>query len=279
MVTVDHNKNIQRIIDRVKDYPDLFDDGVTDGKLRDVIFGNPENNDILAIKQKPALYVTTKDSIQNSRYNFGYSQPDSQDQVTVEYELVIIAVSKEFSVKSQKELYNLLKDLRDFVLDDPTFTIPSNQPNPGTDPIFTRSIINNVKWDSKTRGQLITSVSFTLLSTIGSAYTANFPEIGDVILLSKPNAPEGIVFSENREQDDPNRVLTENGDFGSLDVEYESTVSLDDSFRVKFGVEEDVTITTASGAKVYHVKYISINPTAQFDQIERTILHMEIIPN
>jgi len=267
------------MIDRVKDESTLFDSGTTIGKLREVIFGNPEADKKLAIKQKPALYITTKDSIQNTRYNFGYLTIDNQSQVTVEYELVLVAVSKAKTESSQKQLYELLKNLRDLINSDPRFTIPASQPNPGTDPIFARSVVNSVKWDSKTRGQLITSVSLTLLATIGIAYSANFPGIGDVILLSKPNAPEGIIFSENREQTDPNRVLTENGDFGSVDVEYESTVALDDSFRAKFGVEEDITITTASGAKVYHIKYISINPTAQFDGIERTILHMEIIPN
>ncbi len=191
---------------------------------------------------------------------------------------MIVAASKAKTESSQKQLYDLLKNLRDFVNADPRFTIPASQLNPGTDPIFARSVISGVKWDSKTRGQLVTSVAVTLLSTIGVAYSANFPGIGDVILLSKPNAPEGIVFSDNKEQTFPNRVLTENGDFGSIDVEYESTVALDDSFRAKFGIEEDITITTASGAKVYHIKYISINPTAQFDSIERTILHMEIIP-
>jgi len=278
MVTVDHNKNIQRMVDRVKDETTLFDGGATVGKLREVIFGNPETDNKITIKQKPALYITTKDSIQNTRYNFGYLTIDNQAQVTVEYELVLVAVSKAKTENSQKQLYELVKNLRDFITDDPRFTIPASQPNPGTDPIFSRSVINSVKWDSKTRGQLVTSVSLTLLATIGTAYSANFPGIGDVILLSKPNAPEGIVFSDNKEQTFPNRVLTENGDFGSLDVEYESTVALDDSFRAKFGVEEDITITTASGAKVYHIKYISINPTAQFDSIERTILHMEIIP-
>lgn len=278
MVTVDHNKNIQRIIDSVLADTSLFDNGETVGKLREVIFGNPDNDEKLAIKQKPALYVTTKDSIQNTRYNFGFQNTNNQNSITLSYELVLVAVSKSKTESSQRQIYELIKNIRNLVESDPRFTIPVTLPNPGTDPIFSRSVIDNGKWDSKTRGQLITSVSFTLLSTIGTSGTANFPGIGDVTLLSKPNAIEGIVFSDDKEQKFPNRVITENGDFGSIDLEYESTVALDDSFRAKFGVEEDITITTASGVKVYHVKYISINPTVQFDAIERTILHLEIIP-
>ncbi len=278
MVTVDNTKNIQRIIDRIKNDGTLFDEGVTVGLLREVIFGNPNDDNKNSIKQKPAIYVTTKDSIQNTRYNFGYLTIDNQSQVSIEYELVLVAVSKTNTDKSQKQLYTLVKKIQDFVNGDPLFTIPSNQANPGTDPIFTRSVISGVKWDSKTRGKLITSISITLLATIGAAYSANFPTIGDVTLLSKPNAIEGIVYSDDKEQDSTNRVLTENGEFGSIDLEYESTVAVDNSFRAKFGKEENITITTASGEKEYHVKYISINPTVQFDSIERTILHLEIIP-
>jgi len=275
LVITDHNKNIQRIIDVIKDDSAVFDDGETVGKLREVNFGDPNNNDKNSIKQKPAVYVTTNDSIQSTRYNFGYSIPDNRNQVTVQYNIVLLAVSKTKTELSQKQLYSLMKNLELLFEGNPTFTDPANV---GTDPIFSRSIINQIPWDKESKGQLITSITYVLTATIGIAYLANFPIIGDVILLSKPNAPEGIVFSDDREQTFPNRVLTENGDFGSLDVEYESTVALDDSFRAKFGVEEDITITTASGAKVYHIKYISINPTAQFDSIERTILHMEIIP-
>lgn len=279
MVVVNHLKNINRIMDRIKDDTNLFDNGKTEGLLREVIFGNPNADEKKAIKQKPAIYITTKDSIQNTRYNFGYLNVNNQAQVTVEYELVLVAVSREKTEKSQKQLYELVKNIQNFVSNDPRFSIPASQPDPGTDPIFARSVISGVNWDSESRGQLITSVAITLLATIGIAYSVNFPGIGDVILLSKPNVPEGIIYSENREQTDPNRVLTENGDFGAVFLQYESTVSLDNSFRAKFGVEEDITITTANDDKIYHIKYIDINPTAQFDSIERTILHMEIIPN
>lgn len=275
IVVVDHIANIERIIDVIKDDSNVFDNGATPGLLREVNFGDPNNNNKNSIKQKPAVYVTTNDNIQSTRYNFGYSIPNNRNQVTVQYNIVLLAVSKGKTLKSQQQLYSLMKNLELLFESNPRFTDPAN---PGTDPVFSRSIVNQVPWDKENKGQLVTSITYVLTATIGIAYSANFPTIGDVILLSKPNAPEGIVFSDDREQTFPNRVLTENGDFGSLDVEYESTVALDDSFRAKFGVEEDITISTASGNKVYHIKYISINPTAQFDSIERTILHMEIIP-
>jgi len=59
MVTIDNTKNIQRIIDVIKADPLVFDNGETIGKLREVNFGDPDNNDKNAITQKPAVYVST----------------------------------------------------------------------------------------------------------------------------------------------------------------------------------------------------------------------------
>ena len=271
----DDLKNIQRIIDTILADPNIFDNGETKGLLNSVQFGNPPNMEYDS-RHMPYAYVTTADSLQKTSYPFGISTSSSVSQITAEYKIIIVTDMDGEQVGGEKKLYNLLKLMRITLTADPTF----KDPDSNDDPIFTRSIINESKWNIKTKGKTVQVIEFTLIATIGSAFIVNFPGIGDVILLSKPNAPEGIVFSDDREQKPtPNRVLTENGNFGSLDVEYEATVSLDDLFRAKFGVEEDITIITASGAKVYHVMYVSINPTAQFDSIERSILHMEIIPN
>lgn len=273
MVEVDHAKNIQRIIDVIKADTTVFDNGSTVGLLREVNFGDPNNNDKKSIKQKPAVYVTTRDSIQSTRYSFGTQFPNNQNQITVEYEIVLLAVSKERTEKSQKQLYSLMTNLENLLDNDPTFLDPTEQ----DDPIFTRSIVNQVPWDRQTKGQLITSISYILSATIGTNFSIDFPSIGNVILLSKPNAPEGIIFSENRQQSDPNRVITPNGDFGAIFAEYESTSALDESFRDKFGTQETITINTGGTSRDVKVVYIEINPTAQFDEIERTILHMEVV--
>jgi len=276
MVTVDHVVNIQKIIDNMLLDPVLFDGGDTIGKLRSVQFGDSPNK-IDSSKPMPYAYITTDDNIQETSYDFGTANVDSLGSITTKYKITVIAQTTDKTENSQKQLYNLIRDIRSFFESNPRqFDIDS----PPDNPIFARSVINKVSWKPETRGKLVTIISFILNATIGDLITATFPGIGDVVLLSKPNAPEGIVFTDDREQKPtPNRVISENGDFGALNVEYESTVSLDDAFRAKFGLEEDVTITTASGAKVYHIQYIDINPTVPFDGIERSILHMEIIPN
>ena len=276
MVTVDHTVNIQKMVDNMLLDGTLFDSGDTVGKLRSVQFGDPPNN-IESSKPMPYAYITTDDSIQETSYDFGTANIDSLGSITTRNKITVIAQDRDRQVDSQKQLYNLIRDIRSFFEANPRQFDIADPPN---NPIFARSVISKVSWKPDTRGKLVTVISFILKATIGDLITATFPGIGDIILLSKPNAPEGIVFTDDREQKPtPNRVITENGDFGSLSVEYESTVALDDAFRAKFGLEEDVTITTASGAKVYHIVYIDINPTVPFDGIERSILHMEIIPN
>ena len=275
MVTVDHTVNIQKMVDNMLLDTNLFDNGETIGKLRSVQFGDPPNN-IASSKPMPYAYITTDNSIQETSYDFGTANVDSLGSVTTRYKITVIAQARDRQVNSQKQLYNLTRDIRSFFEANPRQFDINAPPN---NPIFSRSVINNSSWKQETRGKLVTVISFILKATIGDIITAAFPGIGDVILLSKPNAPEGIIFTDDKEQKStPNRVISENGDFGALFVEYESTVALDDLFRAKFGLEENVTIITASGAKVYHVVYIDINPTIPFDGIERSILHMEIIP-
>lgn len=247
--------------------------------MRSVQFGDPPRDDktkkiVLQHFPMPYVYVTTKDNIQSTSYPFGISNSDSQNQVTVQYEIVLVAHTRDQPINSQTQLYSLMKNLRNVLTSNPTFTDPSN---PGTDPIFTRSIINQVPWNPTTKGALATSISYTLTATIGSEFSVDFPTIGNVILLSKPNNPEGVIFSDNRLQSDPNRVITPNGDFGAIFAEYESTPTLDDAFRAKFGLQETITINRGTSSRDVDVVYIEINPTARFDEIERTVLHMEIV--
>ena len=164
MVTIDNVKNIQRIIDVIKSDSNVFDGGVTPGLLREVNFGDPNNNIKNAIKQKPAVYVTTRNSIQKTSYPYGTENSGNVNSKTVQYEVVLLAVSKVGTESSQKQLYDLVKKLRTTLEADPKFSDPNDI---GTDEIFTKSIINEVSWDTKSKGQLITSISFILIATIG----------------------------------------------------------------------------------------------------------------
>ena len=271
MVAIDNVKNIQRIVDKIKADSNLYDNGVTEGKLRDVFFGDPENNDKMAPVQKPYLYVTTRTSLQTTRREIGITAAENARQIVTEYELTIVAKSDAKSTESQKQLYNIIKNLVTMTQNDPLFKDPDSD----DDPIFSRSVISEIPYDESTRGKLITSVSVILLATIGSSFVVNFPGIGDVTFLSN-SIPEGIFFDEDNEQDGT-RVVTQKGDFGNFFGEYESTFALDEAFRAKFGIEETVTFKRGADQRSVKIVYVDINPTASYDSVERTILHLEIV--
>ena len=272
MVVIDNNKNIQRIIDRIEAFLPLFDSGITVGKLRKVIFGDLDNEAIKAEIMLPYAFVTTRDSTQATRYQFGITDGGSQDQVTVEYEISIVASSKFKSVEAQKLLYDLIKEMRNMVDADTTFLDPITV----LDPVFSRSIISEVPWDSETKGQLITAATLVLHATIGTAFEIDITGIGRLAGLSRLT-PEGIIFDDDRESDG-NRESTKKGDFGQIFFEYECKEATNAILRTKFGTKENVDLYRGGvNDRTVSVRFIDINPTASFDEIERCVLHLEII--
>lgn len=272
MVVIDHNKNIQRIVDKILADDTLYDKGKIEGKLRSVLFGDPENQNKKAVIMKPYAFITTRNATQTTRYQFGVTDGSNINQQTVEYELTIIAQSNIRTVQSQKQLYDIVKNLRTLVETDPTFLKPVTN----DDAIFSRSIISEAPWDTKMKGKLITSITLILLATIGTAFILDIPGIGKLKLLSKPSAPEGIIFDEDREQNG-DRVGTEKGDFGSIFAEYECNETTNAVLRAKFGTEESIDLIMGTVTRSINVLYVEISPTASFDEIERCVLHMEIL--
>ena len=54
----------------------------------------------------PIAFVTTRSQTQATRYPFGITDGESQDQITVDYEITIVASSKFRTAKSQTLLYS-----------------------------------------------------------------------------------------------------------------------------------------------------------------------------
>jgi len=97
LVLVDHNKNLQRITDRMLSDSNLFDNGETVGLLRSVKFGDPPNK-IVQAEHIPLAYVTTPSDLQESSPQIGVSTPNNVKSVTVEYKIIVVACSLSFNV-------------------------------------------------------------------------------------------------------------------------------------------------------------------------------------
>ncbi len=270
MVIVDHNKNIQRIIDVIKADPSVFDNGVTEGLLREVIFGDPNNNNKKTISQKPAVYVTTKNSIQLTSYPFGVENNDNVDDVTVQYDVVLLAVSKIETEKSQKQLYSLMTNLRNTLSNNARF----NDPSSGLDPIFSRSITNEVPWDPKTKGQLITSITFSIIATIGEGLVINIPGFGDLNLISD-SGDDGRNNTEIS-NDEGNTKRSKGAFVGVRFFEYEYSTPTFKSLETLIEDDNplDLTIQYPSGNIIYPAKLEYQRQTKRFNGIRTVFLQV-----
>jgi len=270
LVTVDDSKNIQRIIDVIKADPLVFDKGVTSGLLREVNFGDPNNNDKKSIKQKPAVYVTTKNSTQQTSYPFGLASNNVPD-VTVQYDIVLLAVSKVDTQTSQKQLYSLMTNLRNTLTSNPRFTNPADQ---GQDPIFSRSIINEVPWDPKTKGQLITSITFSIIATIGVGLIINIPGLGDLDLIS--DSGDDGRDNTTVSNDEGNTKRSKGAFVGVRFFEYEYSTPIFDFLENIIDQDNPLILTLKypTGDKSYPCKLEYQRQTKRFNGIRTVFLQV-----
>ena len=273
MVVTDHVKNITRIIDRIKADTNVFDNGITRGLLREVIFGDPDNNNKNSINRKPAVYVTTRNSIQKTSYPYGTETSGNVNSKTVQYEIVLLAIAAE-TESSQKQLYNLTKNLIVTLEADPKFSDPEDQ---GTDPIFTKSIINEVPWDNETKGKLITSISFILIATIGQTSLINIPGFGDLELISD-TGDEGRN-STGIQNDIGNTKISKGANVGSRFFEYEyDTITYEILENLIFADNElALTLKYPGGDRAYNAKLVFQRDSVRFDGIRTVILQADKI--
>ena len=257
------------------DDPSIFDSSKTEGLLRSVQFGDPGNLTYQA-KEMPYAYITTATDLQETSPQIGVSIPNNVKSVTVEYQIVIIAQARDKQVNSQKQLYDLIKNIRTLTEANPTFTDPTS----GVDPIFVRSIVSDVVWDQKTRGQLVTVITMTLLSTIGVLFTLTVPGITDPIpLISKPvdrdiDSIEDIL--------DDTVILKDTAPIKSKRIilsEFETESSTLSTLRtIKLSRESnDYTIISPTGLEVVTATLTQIQSSTGFSDMETTIIQLDVI--
>jgi hypothetical protein len=275
LVIVDTNKNIQRIVDRAKSYLPLYDAGVTPGKLRDVFFGDPENNDAMSVPQMPYLYVTTRPSRQNTRRDKGILSSQNARQLTVEYELVIISKSNAKSVEAQKQMNDIIKNLTTLIEIDPLFTSPIT----GLDPIFSRSVISDIPNDEATRGQLINRTSIILLATIGTSFALDIAGFTDIPLISKPIEREientENIFDTARIRKNTAPISETHSLFAEMEYDETLITAIRTAKRERTTIP--ITLKRPSSSSLFNGRIVEISNGAQFDQIETFTIRFEVI--
>jgi len=275
MVIVPHNTNIQRIIDVIKSDSSVFDAGKTVGLLRSVEFGDPPNmtNEHFPM---PYAYVTTTSDLQETSPETGTSIPNNVKSVTVEYQIVVVASSKSRQSDSQKQLYDLIKNIRTLTESNPTFLKPVTN----DEPIFVRSILSDVKWKEETRGQLVTVITMTLLATIGVLFTLTVPGVTDPIpLLSKPIDRDNDSFESIIDDTLIRKDTAPINSIRNIFAEFETSTSVLSTLRtIKLSRESNsYTITSPTGAEVITANLTQIESSTGFTDMETTIIQLEVI--
>lgn len=276
MPIIDHNINIQRIIDVILADTTLFDSGKTIGLLRAVNFGDPSENIPQAEKQMPYAYITTSSDLQETSPQIGVSNTDNVKSVTVQYKIVIVAQAKDRQVNSQKQLYELVKNMRTLTELNPTFLKPVSN----DDPVFVRSIISDVNWDEQSRGNLVTVISMTLLATIGALFFLTVPGITDPIpLISKPidrdiDSVEDIL--------DDGLILKDTAVIKSkrtISTEFESTAAITSALRtIKDSRSSDsFTITSPTGNEIVTAYVTQLESSTGFSDMETSVIQLDVV--
>jgi len=281
MVTVDHKPNIDRIIAVIKADTNVFDSGKTVGKLRAVVFGNPNNRKEESFALMPYVYITTKESIQRSSYPYGITTGNQIPQVTVEYKITVVTNSKQKTQKSEELLYNLLKLLRTTLSADPTFKNPSTS----TNPIFTRSVLNQVPWEQDTIGKLVTVVDFILIATIGSIGTISMPTInGGVAIQIISEAPDAEIEGYSPQFNDQLLVkgYAPTGSTRSKSIEIDHIRTITEQLRTLKRTRRPFVLTTVDidGVSQNHNAIVSqlTSNIARIDNIKTDLIQFLIVP-
>lgn len=275
MVTVDHNINIQRIIDVMNADSSLFDSGATLGKLRSIQFGDPPNMTSSHFPM-PYAYVTTASDVQETSPEIGTSIPNNVKSVNVEYQIVVVATSKSRQSDAQKQLYDLIKNIRTLTEGNPTFLKPVSN----DDPIFVRSILSNVAWEQQTRGQLVTVITMTLLATIGVLFTLTVPGVTDPIpLLSKPIDRDNDSFESILDDTLIRKDTAPINSIRNIFAEFESSTSVLSTLRtIKLSrASNSYTITNPTGAEAVTAYLTQIESSTGFTDMETTIIQLEVV--
>ena len=264
MTSIDHQANIERIIDILS----------VDTTLKDIIneFKFGEDDNLIHDNVTPYIIVTTASRSIFSKDTFGIGEGSTDPQSLANY-VIRGYVQADNSENTEKELYTIMKSVIDTLRANPRLKKPSDS----SDPKAIRSLIVDVSQPEKTRGAENQEFTVTLQVQIGSEWTLTLTDGSATVLnlLSKPNSPEGYDFDSNYD-DGQLRVTDPTTEKGALFVEFENTPTLDVIVRGLLGSTGTITLTKGgSYSRMIKIAYIEIIPSVQWDSIERAILHME----
>jgi len=243
MVATDTNKNLNRIANTLLADEDVFDKGKTTGKARKIVVYDRPGDEPLDESMKPFIYVTTRDSLQTTKRDFGVTSPDSVNVNNLEYEIVIISDSLSTSRAAQKQMYDILKATRTALEADPKFPTPGT---PGDDEVFSRSIISEVTINPGQRGKLSVFASIILLVSVGSNFQLEFPDSGLIIDIRSENRNKGR--NSTKIANDEGNTKTSKGEYvGTSFYEYDYDATIFNQIDTLIEADNEIPVNLIDG--------------------------------
>ena len=208
----------------------------------------------------PSVKVTTTDRPWENADTFGISIPNSDNQVTTIFS-VIITVNEATPDDAKKALGDLINDAIRILHDNPRLT-----KSDGTDAVCIRSTITAIGENGENRGTPHQVATITIKCQMGSAWIFMLPGNIRLDLISKPLESPGINLFK-RLTDAGRKIFTPIDRTGQLHVEYDdhdpaihdmiTDMVLDAKtidVTLKFGDDYTRTYTVVPGSKHCYCK-------------------------
>jgi len=158
--------------------------------------------------------------------------------------------------------------------------IQANTANDG-DPIFSRSIIADIPYNTETRGKIITSITLVLSGTVGSLGTITAGSLGTIQLLSEPPDQDAEDFGRHYNDKRVMQGLAPLGNFRLYFIEIEALDSSVNYFRTQkeAKVKFEITVTDSQGNKeVFNVHTRLISKGTTINSVPTALITFEIVP-
>jgi len=268
LTSPDYKEDIDRIIKILKHTANGLFPAVSigDGKLRKILFGEDSykvNDDSF-----PYALVTTPTRPFATQDRFGIGDGSTDPQISVQY-VIKVFTNEGRPQKAEELLYGFINKIVTILKANPRLKEPVGL----TDPKCIRSFIFDVVPFTDKRGQEIQGAEILIQCQIGTQSTVTLTG-GLVLDLLSFSAPEGFNFDENL-SDDQKRCVDPTGEIGTYLLEYENTPTNETAILALLGTFGNITLTKKGVARVIKVAYITTTPSPRFDEIERSILHLE----
>jgi len=273
VVLIDDVVVIDRIIEILQNDTSVFDKGDPQGKLRKVLFsesdgGKLDDSTPYAWIAPSSRYRTTRESIGSGNVEF--------HQGIGEYVIGVVA-QRRAAEETMQELLKFVRLIIEALRKNPKLGKPSDIT---TDQQAKRINILRTERFFPQQGKALDGMRIILVVQVGVEWQLDITGSSLVLdLISKPLDEDNINVDTDLE-DDGLISLTKVSDPGSLDVEFESDAATDATLKALISSDLEKTAILKRGGvtvKTMTVKFLGTRKPVPYDNIEKTILSMQLI--